>query len=54
MIRGTVWNWQIVADSIPARSKYLYNLQIRVWLLVNVSLYICKRTHDTVEIPGNV
>ena len=29
-----------------------YRYFFQVWLFVYVSLYVCKRTHDTGEIPS--
>ena len=41
-----------VASSIPARNKYLYDINLIVpGLLVFVSLNDCKRTHDIGIIP---
>ena len=39
-----------VADSIPTRDKYFYDLRFVVrfvWLFVYMSLNVCKRTYDT-------
>ena len=41
-----------VPGSIFTWNKYLYCLQVVVLLFINVSLSVCKRTHNTVEISS--